>query len=56
MKLVKGKGNDIMAKENVRNLVGVIIFYLVIVFGVIALTATPEDPESSNNTISLKNQ
>jgi len=45
-----------MAKEQVRNLVGVIIFYVVIAFGVISLCMLPEDNETQNNNITIKYQ
>lgn len=42
-----------MKKEYLVNLAGILLFYLIIVFGVIALNAQAGNPNPANNGISL---
>jgi hypothetical protein len=46
----------IMAQENLKNLVGVILFYALIVFGVIALNARVEYINSTSGTNATLNE
>lgn len=39
-----------MAKENLKNLVGVIIFYAILTFGIIELSSMPEDVDLKDNS------
>lgn len=43
-----------MKKENVKNLVGVILFYAIIIMGVVALNARVEYLHETNNIVSLE--
>ena len=42
-----------MAQEKLMNLVGVIIFYAIIVFGVIALNSTLDNQSTTNPNVSM---
>ena len=42
-----------MAQEKLMNLVGVIIFYAIIVFGVIALNSTLYNQSTTNPNVSM---
>ena len=42
-----------MKKETMRNVAGILLFYLIIVFGVIAINARLESIESDTQIISL---
>lgn len=44
-----------MRKEMIRNVAGVILFYLLIIGGVIAINARMTSIAESNNTVSLGN-
>jgi hypothetical protein len=50
---VKVKGVVRMKKETMRNLVGILLFYSIIVFGVIAINARLETIENEPQVISL---
>ena len=41
--------------EKIMNLVGVILFYLVLILGVVAINARMESINNSENAISLEN-
>ena len=43
-----------MKKETLRNVAGILLFYLIIVFGVIAVNARLETIESNDTIISLE--
>ncbi|MBR4694373.1 MAG: hypothetical protein IKP07_06120 [Bacilli bacterium] len=48
----KEKG-EIMRKEMIQNLAGVVLFYLIIVLGVIAVNARMEQTQDMNPVVSL---
>ena len=51
-----GKGKEkgeIMRKEMIQNLAGVVLFYLIIVLGVIAVNARMEQTQDMNPVVSL---